>query len=136
LTTPDESFGPFVSKVNLNSYSTIADLLRVCNSEYATFIGLVDDSPVVLYTGQDVYEEENDNHDLKFIERLRIDSTIFPEDLLTLILSFLDGTRVQSFSRVSKGWNKMINQNDGLWNEIWKNKSIGKDPMAVYEIGQ
>jgi hypothetical protein len=111
----DEEFlGSWAIDVNSSHHTTIDELLHSCTKLYGKLMGLDDHEHSPLYKGQEVFELENDNNDIKFVSRLRISPDDFNQDLLINCFSFLSPANCLMLSRVSKQWNKLIKSNI-LW---------------------
>jgi len=74
----------------------------------------MDEEEKPLYQGQDVFEDENDNYDLKFIDRFRITEETFHSDLFTHVFTFLTPFNLIKLGRVSKKWLK-LSRLDIIW---------------------
>lgn len=74
-----------------------------------------DESP--LYKGQDVFDLENDNNDMKFVSRMRINQDDFNFDLFIHIFSFLTPQNLLKLQRISKKFQSLIS-NESLWKEL------------------
>jgi hypothetical protein len=83
-----------------------------------------------------VFELENDNHDIKFISRVRISPEDFNQDLLILCFSFLTPENTVTLCRVSKQWNKLIKKSNMLWKDyctrFFKISELSEDWYAQF----
>lgn len=115
LSTEDDFLLELVEKVNSLNLSDGFKILQECTKSYSKLID--DDQESPLYKGQDVFELENDNHDIKFVSRIRFKEEDFNSDLWVNVFEFLDVNSVLNASRVCKKWNKMCNQ-DSVWKKF------------------
>jgi hypothetical protein len=120
VSSSDEILQTWVEDVNREKYDSFASLLGNCTNVYGKLMGVENHEKSPLYMGQEVFELENDNHDIKFTTRIRISSDDLPDDLLIHCLSFLCPENTVSLSRVSKPWNILI-KSDLLWREYCTN---------------
>lgn len=118
FTTTEEFLEPIEKEMKNKKVSTIYQALEDVTKLYDR---LMDDeneeSP--LYKGQDVFELENDNNDIKFIDRTRYSKDQFNNDIIFNILEFLSFYDLCRFSRVSKNWLKLTDS-DLLWERLLK----------------
>jgi hypothetical protein len=87
------------------------ELIQRVSDAYGDLFG--EKSP--LYNNQDVFELENDNHDMKFIERLRFSEDDINGDVFSKIFDFLPLGDLLTIRRVNKKFNHLATLG---W--IWK----------------
>jgi hypothetical protein len=86
LESSEEFLATFVNNYNKSNVGDIMKSLELLTIEYAHQIK--DVTP--LYNNQDIFELENDNHDMKFTDRIRYSEGDFNFDLFYYIFDFLD----------------------------------------------
>lgn len=115
VSSEDEFLTDWCEKCNKKSPKTMEELLLICTTEYGVLMG-VEDENSPLYQGQDVFDLENDNNDMKFVDRMRISQEDFNTDLLLYVFAYLTPENSLRLTRVSKLWKKLI-ETDSLWKE-------------------
>lgn len=111
ITSQDEFLTELCQKVNQNSLKNVVEVLKLVQKEYGNLMD--PDSP--LYKGQDVFDLDNDNNDIKFLERVRYKEDDFNSDLWLNVYLFLEPIHLLKLSRVSKQWLKLTRDE-----EVWK----------------
>lgn len=125
LKTSEDFLETICQNVNEKKVKDINLLLSTLTLEYEKEItsDLKEDSP--LYKNQDVFETENDNHDLKFVDRIRWNNEDFNMDIFLYVFEFLPPTHVFQLNRVSKEWKKLA-EDEKLWETICKREDTEK----------
>lgn len=122
VSTSEDFLEEWSEKCNKHNAKSLSELLKICTKEYGIVMDVEDkDSP--LYKGQDVFELENDNNDIKFVSRIRINTEEFNTDLLLNVFAFLTPENTLRLSRVCKSWKKLV-QTDSLWKDYCKKEGI------------
>jgi hypothetical protein len=134
VSSSDDFLSDWVTIVNNPGKYTpdnIVELLSSCVRAYEKILGLdeVEESP--LYKeGQQVFELENDNYDIKFVERIRISDEHMNDDLLLNCFAFLAPSNVAILGRVSKSWYKLTS-NDLLWESFCYREAKHNNPRLL-----
>jgi hypothetical protein len=120
VSSNDEFLIEWVTLVNSFHFVDVSSLLTQCVKSYDKFLGVedVEESPLYI-EGQQVFELENDNFDLKFVSRMRISEDDFNSDLLLNVFAFLTPQNTMILGRVSKLWYKLTS-NETLWKQYFK----------------
>jgi hypothetical protein len=111
IATEDDFLFTFMNNFNVEKYMSLNDALLGLTTQYGK---QYDDSSTPLYHNQDVFELENDNHDLKFVDRVRFKEDDFNFDLFLFIFEFLSPEDIARLQRVSKAFHR-IGMSDHLW---------------------
>lgn len=128
----DDFLEDWMTKVNKKCDSTtdITELLQICTKEFGILIGDEEEDDELIFESN----LENDNFDLKFVDRIRFGEDDFNPDLFVNIFEFLSGFYLIHFRRVSKLWKDLI-EKDSLWESIIKKEKIeSQAKMPLYKI--
>lgn len=120
ISSSDDTLNEFIEKVNSKTYKNTTELLSQATKVYGD-IFVEEEKP--LYEGQDVFELDNDNNDIKFLERVRIKEEDFNSDLFLVVFEFLEPKNISILSRVSKKFYKLTND-QLLWKGICERNQI------------
>lgn len=124
--TKDDFIQEICEELNLKKYLKIEDLLSNFTKKYSIMINDVE-SP--LYKGQDVFDDENDNHDIKFTSRIRFDLEKFNKDIILNLFFYLNYKDLVKLSLVCKEWYKLSHEE-----LLWKNLTKEENPF-IQELG-
>lgn len=126
VSSSEEFLADWINVLNVNRMksNSIEDLLVSCTKNYAILMGIDDLEESPLYSeGQQILELENDNFDMKFVDRIRLSQDDFNMDLLSTVFCFLYPRDTARFSRVCKSWS-IICADDVLWKQYCNQDEI------------
>jgi hypothetical protein len=109
-----ETSDEFLLELNSSMIKTSSDpleLIQRISDAYGDLFG--EKSP--LYNNQDIFELENDNHDIKFIARMRFTEDDIHGDVFSKVFDFLPRSDLLSIRRVNKKFNHLA-----TLGTIWK----------------
>lgn len=127
LKTEEEFLLEICKKVNQKQFKSISSIFSLFNEYYSQEI---EEKP--LYEGQDVFELENDNNDMKFLDRIRFKEEDFNSDLFIYIFEFLHPFEICKFQRISKKFYE-IGEKDILWKKFCYDKLQKKSWKLQYQ---
>lgn len=117
LSTEDDFLLDMIEQINSLSLTDPSTILQQCTKEFSKLVDDVEKEDDVLYKGEDVFELENDNNDIKFVDRIRYKEEDFNSDLFIYVFEFLDISSIAKTSRVCKKWNEMCSK-DVIWKKF------------------
>ena len=127
ISSNEEFLETFVQNVNSANCQEFDALFERILKEYDVLMGIEDGGESPLYEeGQQVFELGNDNHDMKFTDRIRLNPDDFNMYLLLNVFEYLEPENTWKLSRVSKLWYSLT-VNELLWKQYCKKYNYEQD---------
>jgi peptidylprolyl isomerase len=109
FTSSEDFFAPISAKLKGQHFKSPVEMILSFIPLYASLLDV--DSPI--YNNEPLFEDENDNHDMKFIQRSTFPPHIAQNDLIVFtILTFASRKDLVFAARVCKGWNRIVKDGD------------------------